>query len=49
VVAARYGAGTRSVGWVALLGPTRMQYAQAVPAVQYAAQVLTETLDRLAS
>jgi heat-inducible transcriptional repressor len=47
LVAARYGTpGVRS-GWVAVIGPTRMHYAQAVPAVQYAAQSLTETLARL--
>lgn len=47
VVAARYSAGTRLHGWVGVLGPTRMHYAQAVPAVQYAARLLSETLTRL--
>lgn len=47
LVAARYRGVTQSGGWVAVLGPTRMQYAQAVSAVQYAAQTLTETLTRL--
>jgi heat-inducible transcriptional repressor len=47
LVAARYGAGSGRVGWVALVGPTRMHYDQAVPAVQYAARVLTETLSRI--
>ena len=47
VVAARYGAGSRTYGWVGVLGPTRMHYAQALPAVQYAAKTLTETLTRL--
>jgi heat-inducible transcriptional repressor len=47
VVVARYNAGPRSSGWVGVLGPTRMQYEQAVPAVQYAARVLSETLTRL--
>jgi heat-inducible transcriptional repressor len=49
VVAARYGAGERLSGWVAVLGPTRMHYEQVVPAVQYAARALSETLSRLAS
>jgi heat-inducible transcriptional repressor len=48
LVAARYGKSSRRSGWVAVLGPTRMHYAQAVPAVQFAAQTLTETLSRLA-
>lgn len=48
VVAARYCAGPRTFGWVGVLGPTRMHYAQALPAVQYAAKALTETLSRLA-
>jgi heat-inducible transcriptional repressor len=47
MVAARYSAGNRSHGWVAVLGPTRMHYAQALPAVQYAARALSETLARL--
>lgn len=47
MVAARYSAGSRSYGWVAVLGPTRMHYAQAVPAVQYVARALSETLARL--
>jgi heat-inducible transcriptional repressor len=46
LVAARYSAGATS-GWVGVLGPTRMDYAQAVPAVHYAARVLSETLSRL--
>lgn len=46
VVAARYGAGTRMYGWIGVLGPTRMHYEHAVPAVQYAARRLTETLSR---
>lgn len=47
LVAARYGTPAQRSGWVAVIGPTRMQYAQAVPAVQFAAQALTETLARL--
>lgn len=48
VVAARYEVGTRLSGWVGVLGPTRMHYDQVVPAVQYAARALSETLSRLA-
>jgi heat-inducible transcriptional repressor len=47
VIAARYQAGARSHGWIGVIGPTRMHYAQAVPAVQYAARALSETLSRL--
>jgi heat-inducible transcriptional repressor len=47
VVAARYQAGPRTGGWIGVLGPTRMHYAQAVPAVQYVARALSETLARL--
>ena len=47
VVAARYSAGTDMHGWIGVLGPTRMHYEQAVPAVQYVARMLTETLSRL--
>ncbi|MCC2670197.1 MAG: heat-inducible transcription repressor HrcA [Armatimonadetes bacterium] len=47
LVAARYTPAARSSGWVAVIGPTRMQYAQAVSAVQYAAQALSEALSRL--
>jgi heat-inducible transcriptional repressor len=47
LVAARYSAGTGTYGWVGVLGPTRMHYAQAVPAVQYVARALSETLARL--
>jgi heat-inducible transcriptional repressor len=47
LVAARYTAGSGASGWVGVLGPTRMEYSQAVPAVQYAARILSETLARL--
>ena len=47
VVAARYEAGASTSGWVGVLGPTRMHYAQAVAAVNYAARALTETLSRI--
>jgi heat-inducible transcriptional repressor len=47
VVSARYSAGEGRYGWLALLGPTRMHYEQAVPAVTYAARALSETLSRL--
>lgn len=48
VVAARYEAGDRTCGWLGVVGPTRMHYDQVVPAVQYAARALSETLSRLA-
>jgi heat-inducible transcriptional repressor len=47
VVAAKYEAGPRSSGWVAVLGPTRMHYSNAVAAVHFAARSLTETLNRV--
>ncbi|MFN3649315.1 MAG: heat-inducible transcriptional repressor HrcA [Armatimonadota bacterium] len=47
LVTARYVAGPRMYGWVGVLGPTRMHYEQSVSAVQYAARVLSETLERL--
>lgn len=46
-VAARYCAGPRLFGWVGVLGPTRMAYQHALPAVEYAARVLSESLTRL--
>ncbi len=48
LVAARYQAPMGRSGWIGVLGPTRMHYTQAVPAVRYAAQVLTDALARLA-
>jgi heat-inducible transcriptional repressor len=48
MVVARYGAGSSLAGWVGVLGPTRMHYDQAVPAVRYAAQILSEAVARLA-
>lgn len=47
-VAARYATGGAAEGWVGVLGPTRMHYDQAVSAVQFAAQSLTEALSRSA-
>lgn len=46
LVMARYSA-RRTYGWIGVLGPTRMHYEQAVPAVQYAASILSDTLSRL--
>ncbi len=46
LIAARYEAAGR-FGWVGVLGPTRMHYDQAVSAVRYAAQVLSESMARL--
>lgn len=47
LVIARYGAGGSSSGWVGVLGPTRMQYAQAAAAVRSAAAALTTLLAQL--
>jgi heat-inducible transcriptional repressor len=40
LVAAAYGAGGRKMGTLGIVGPTRMQYAQAIALVEYLAQVL---------
>lgn len=47
LVLARYRAGSRSTGWVGLLGPTRMNYASASAAVKCAAESLSGNLSRL--
>jgi heat-inducible transcriptional repressor len=47
VVLARYRAGTRMSGWVGILGPTRLHYQCAVPAVRFAARALTEAFTRM--
>lgn len=47
LVAARYGAGRSAAGWIGVVGPTRMAYGQAVPAVKMAARTLTEAFSRL--
>jgi len=46
VVVAPYEAGPGLTGWIGVLGPERMAYDRAVPAVRYTAQALTETLGR---
>ena len=47
VVMARYQAGDRMAGWVAVLGPTRMRYEKAAPAVHFTARALSEALTRI--
>jgi heat-inducible transcriptional repressor len=47
LVAARYAVGSRLVGWVGLLGPTRMPYSRALPMVELAARSLSRALTRL--
>ncbi|MBI3909462.1 MAG: heat-inducible transcription repressor HrcA [Armatimonadetes bacterium] len=48
-VSARYEAGDRLHGWVGVVGPTRMDYERALPAVQSAAAVLTQVFTRLSA
>ena len=40
LVAATYGSGGRAMGTLGIVGPTRMEYAQAIALVEYLAQVL---------
>lgn len=47
IVSARYAAGGAGIGWVAVLGPTRMHYPRAATAVCYAATLLSEALTGL--
>ena len=47
VVAAPYYAGFRTTGTLAVLGPTRMNYARATSAVRFLADTLGQTLQRL--
>src|SRR5262249_36547549 len=47
VIMAHYRAGERMTGWVGVLGPTRMHYEQAAPAVHLAARSLTEAFTRI--
>ena len=46
LVAAPYGAGGRVMGTLGIVGPTRMEYAQAVALVEYLAQVLSGYFSR---
>ena len=41
------GAGERMAGWIAVLGPTRMRYEKAAPAVHFTARALSEALTRI--
>ena len=47
VIMAPYHAGERLIGWVGVLGPTRMHYPQVAPAVDLAARSLTEAFARI--
>jgi heat-inducible transcriptional repressor len=47
VVSASYYIGTRERGTIGVLGPTRMDYDRAIPAVNYFARALSDTLTRL--
>ena len=49
VVTASYYIGTRERGTIGVVGPTRMDYDRAVPAVRFFARALTQTLSRLGS
>jgi heat-inducible transcriptional repressor len=44
LVASTYAAGDRVLGTVGIVGPTRMEYAQAIALVDYLAQVLSRYL-----
>lgn len=46
VVTASYFIGTRERGTIGVVGPTRMNYDRAVPAVSFFARTLTQTLSR---
>ncbi|MFN7017991.1 MAG: heat-inducible transcriptional repressor HrcA [Fimbriimonadales bacterium] len=46
LISARYYVGTRPAGVIGLLGPVRMDYDHALPAVQRAAQALSDLLTR---
>ncbi|BDI31914.1 heat-inducible transcription repressor HrcA [Capsulimonas corticalis] len=47
VISAPYYIGTRERGAIGVLGPTRMDYDRAIPAVNYFARALSDTLTRL--
>jgi len=44
VVASNYGSGDRVMGWVGIVGPTRMEYARAIALVDHLARELTRLL-----
>ncbi len=46
LVAATYGAGGQVMGTLGIVGPTRMEYAQAMALVEYLAQVISRYLTR---
>jgi len=47
IVAGRFYVGDAEAGAIAVVGPTRMRYASAMPLVETAAKALTEALNRL--
>jgi heat-inducible transcriptional repressor len=49
LVVSYYGAESVAGGFVGVLGPTRLPYAEIVPVVRYVSQVMTESLDDLLS
>ena len=48
IVAAPYGAGDRTLGAIAVLGPTRMHYRESISTVRSVAEHLGRTIERLA-
>lgn len=46
LVTATYGKNQSSLGTIAILGPTRMEYAKVVPLLNYFSHILTEVLDK---
>jgi heat-inducible transcriptional repressor len=46
LVASTYGAGGQVIGTLGIVGPTRMEYAQAIALVEYLAQVLSRFFSR---
>lgn len=49
VIIARYGAADKIAGILGVLGPKRMRYERAIPAVRYVSRVMTELLQELYS
>ncbi len=49
LVAASYGVGGRTLGTLAIVGPTRMPYQRALPIVRFLAQNLSEALTHLSA
>jgi heat-inducible transcriptional repressor len=47
LVVSYYGVGSVAGGFIGVLGPMRLPYAEIVPVVRYVSQVMTESLDDL--